>query len=213
MAIKSDEPYGEVHITSTNLSTPIMLPRDSTTLGLPLFLEDTTGYPLGPTDFSDIYDRPPFIHVRNRVDLILKRIRIDIFELDIGSGRQSRNGISLHLGPEIAGNVVFLNGVRKYVENWLYENGSGRLVINCSPEALADVRRVREFQASDQNFYQWSFRTSGHEWTCTNVKSKQIVAHYDLKSVFEPIYSTSGNVLMVYELWTDLTMGNSFDVA
>lgn len=33
------------------------------TLGLPYYFEDTTGLASGPTDFLDIYDRPPFLRL------------------------------------------------------------------------------------------------------------------------------------------------------
>lgn len=193
---------------------------DKTTLGLPLFLEDTTGFWQGPTDFFDIYDRPPFIHVRNRVDLVSRRMRIDIFELettvsasttsnnDSSSSTRvpvtprsshsrygSRSGISLHLEPDVHGNIVCMNSdTRRRVaaESWLCKCESGG----------------RQFQASDGEIYRWSFRNLGHdvEWTCINMGRNEIVAHYDLKSEFEPPYSTSGNVLIIYELWTDLAI-------
>lgn len=34
------------------------------------------------------------------------------------------------------------------------------------------------------------------------------MAHYDLKSEFEPPYSTSGNVLIINEQWTALAIGD-----
>lgn len=104
---------------------------DKATLGLPLFLEDTTGFWQGPTDFLDIYDRPPFIHVRNQIDLISRKMRIDIFETSSRYG--VRSGISLHLEPDVNGNIVCINdGTRKRVpaESWLCKCGSaGRLIV------------------------------------------------------------------------------------
>lgn len=97
-----------------------------TTIGLPLFLEDTTGFPQGPTDYYDIYDRPPFIHVRNQINLVSKQIKIDIFELGLTSREQSLSSISLYLEPDLDRNIVRINNRRKRVDQWLYRNGNPR---------------------------------------------------------------------------------------
>lgn len=142
--------YKSMYVSSPTMSDNRL---DKTTLGLPLFLEDTTGFWQGPTDFFDIYDRPPFIHVRNRVDLVSRRMRIDIFELettvsasttsnnDSSSSTRvpvtprsshsrygSRSGISLHLEPDVHGNIVCMNSdTRRRVaaESWLCKCESG----------------------------------------------------------------------------------------
>lgn len=92
-------------------------------MGLPLFLEDTTGYSTGPTDFFDIYDRPPFIHVENRVELVARKTNVHITELNVRHGSPLKHSaITLSLRPGMEGYVVFRNKGQERVINvsdWL----------------------------------------------------------------------------------------------
>ncbi|GJJ16232.1 hypothetical protein Clacol_010528 [Clathrus columnatus] len=174
----------------------------SAVLGLPLFLEDTTGYNTGPTDFFDIYDRPPFIHVTNRVELIARTTRVDISELNIRHGSPLKhNGITLSIQPGLEGYVLFRKYGKESISNiteWLFPEEHTMFV---------SANFMRQFIGSDGKRYQWFYRTNDHEWTCLCLSTQTIVAHYDLKSVHEPKYRTSGNVLTVGESYQALALG------
>lgn len=93
-------------------------------MGLPLFLEDTTGYSTGPTNFYDIYDRPPFIHVENRVDMIERKTRVEVFELNVRHGSPLKRGITLSIQPGLEGYIFFSGSKAREkmvsVSEWLY---------------------------------------------------------------------------------------------
>lgn len=170
-------------------------------MGLPLFLEDTTGYSTGPTNFYDIYDRPPFIHVENRVDMIERKTRVEVFELNVRHGSPLKRGITLSIQPGLEGYISFSNVNHKSgkifnLSEWLYPVERSRMATKMS----------REFVATDGERYRWFYRSKGHEWTCVCVDTDAVVAHYDLKSVYEPKYRTSGNTLTVTESSQDLTL-------
>ncbi|KAF8522380.1 hypothetical protein JB92DRAFT_2888427 [Gautieria morchelliformis] len=181
-----------------------------TTLGLPYFFEDTTGLPCGPTDFLDIYDRPPFLRLstsnthaqpRNAKSHAVsdddKGQTLKIFELKartLTSSRTRREDgppsavISLDAGRGLLGSVKFRGGTGVALARWLKK-----------PTTFGSTL-TRQFKASDGMYYQWSFRRiQEHEWACVQLGTNLLAAHYDLKPPTEPIYQTSGNVLTVHE--------------
>jgi len=160
----------------------------SATLGLPLFLEDTSGFITGPTDFLDIYDRPPFVCVENAMEIAARRTTVCIFDK-----RRSRDsGVTLIFEPGMICTVILgQNGRELDIQRWLRTVGPS----------------LRRFRGSDGELYEWSYRSrSSHEWSCLQLGSGILVAHYDLKSQHEPRYRTSGNVLTVYERWSALSV-------
>ncbi|KAF8580517.1 hypothetical protein K439DRAFT_298186 [Ramaria rubella] len=184
-----------------------------TTLGLPYYFEDTTGLPAGPTDFLDIYDRPPFLrlsssHPVSPISTQQAKSRapdddegrtLKILELGsrtfISSRQQHRDDgtppsavLSLDAGRGILGSVKFRGGMAVALERWLKKS-------NAFGSTL-----TRQFKASDGMYYQWSFRSvKDHEWACVQLRTNYLVAHYDVRHPAELMHRTSGNVLTVYE--------------
>ncbi|KAF8519999.1 hypothetical protein BU17DRAFT_89356 [Hysterangium stoloniferum] len=158
------------------------------TLGLPLFLEDTSGFITGPTDFLDIYDRPPFVCVENAMEIAARRTTVFVFD----KRRHRNSGVTLVFEPGLRCSVTLGKDGRELdIQQWLRNVGP----------------LLRRFRGSDGELYEWSHKgPSSHEWSCVQLGSNLLVAHYDLKSKHEPRYRTSGNVLTVYERWSKLSV-------
>jgi hypothetical protein len=88
----------------------------SATLGLPLFLEDTTGYITGPTEFLDIYDRQPSVCVQNAMEIAARRTTVSVFDK-----RGSRHsGVKLTFEPGMRATVALgRNGREVDLGKWL----------------------------------------------------------------------------------------------
>ncbi|KAF8519992.1 hypothetical protein BU17DRAFT_89348 [Hysterangium stoloniferum] len=178
-----------------------------TTFGLPYFFEDTTGLATGPSDFLDIYDRPPYLYLssshaypgpnakqRVPVDAAREGRTLKIFELGTRALTSSRRPHREDGTPPSAvisldaGTVKLFGDKTLALERWLRKSSTFGSTL------------VRQFRGSDGMTYQWSFRTANaHEWACVQLETNCLVAHYDIRSPSEPVYKTSGNVLTVYE--------------
>jgi len=174
-----------------------------TTLGLPYFFEDTTGLVSGPTEFLDIYDRPPFLRLDSSPKLPCtdRSTTLAIYELGartfVHARRQHGTPPSavLTFDRGLTGSVRFRTGMAVAMERWLKKSSTFGSTL------------TRQFKGSDGMFYQWSFRkVPEHEWACVQLGTNYLVAHYDLRSAGEPRYKTSGNVLTVYENWVHLSI-------
>ena len=119
-----------------------------TTYGLPYIFEDTTGLPTGPTDFLDIYDRPPFLRVttshpptlKGRPTLETSRDgrTLKVFELGsngIGSRRIGREEgtpsavVTMDSPTSLVGSVKLYGGQAVPLEKWLKKSSTfGRYV-------------------------------------------------------------------------------------
>lgn len=76
-----------------------------TVYGLPLFLEDKTGK-LSGTDFTDIYDRPPFLRV-TQVSQTDRFLRL-IYELGTSRGGYSEPAVTMEFGLDYSlGHIYF----------------------------------------------------------------------------------------------------------
>ncbi|KIJ31668.1 hypothetical protein M422DRAFT_31679 [Sphaerobolus stellatus SS14] len=177
-----------------------------TTYGLPYFFEDTSGLPTGPTDFLDIYDRPPFLRVttshppslKGRPTLETSRDgrTLKIFELGsngIGFRRNREEGtpsavVTVDSPSGLSGTVKLYGGQAVPLEKWLKKASTFGSTL------------LRQFRGTDGLYYQWRFRTQdNHEWACVQLQTNIVVAHYDVRSPAKPVYRTSGNVLTIYE--------------
>ncbi|KAF8520002.1 hypothetical protein BU17DRAFT_47280 [Hysterangium stoloniferum] len=177
-----------------------------TTYGLPLFLEDRTGR-ITESDYSDIYDRPPFLRLTQTIypDRIARKVYV--FE-SLNHFQSVRLGMMA--SPEPLAILEF--GLRNQLGTISFERSQNRrfsMERYLRKQSLLGSSLVRSFRASDGIEYTWGFHTTvNQEWTCTNKHTHDLIGHYDLKPPGEPPYSTSGNVLTVYENFRYLAGGN-----
>ncbi|KAF8582433.1 hypothetical protein K439DRAFT_1391657 [Ramaria rubella] len=173
---------------------------------MPLFLEDTTGF-ITNSDYFDIYDRHPFLHLAQivRPDRIISQI----FELGSRPHPSRRHlmclpeaSVILEFGLNNAlGTITF---VRPYNKSFPMDRYLRKDTRHGRYEASS---LIRAFVASDGIEYTWGYHTvANQEWSCKSSYSQAIVAHYDLKPSSEPAYRTSGNVLTVYEEFQHLSV-------
>lgn len=130
------------------------------TLGIPYIFEDTTGLETGPSDFLDIYDRPPFLrlstsHTQSPTSIGQSRATADhregrtlkIFELGArsftSSQTHSHDGtspsavLSLDGGRGISGSVRFRGKTGVALERWLKKSTTlGRFVGSSCPHLM-----------------------------------------------------------------------------
>ncbi|GJJ16233.1 hypothetical protein Clacol_010529 [Clathrus columnatus] len=187
-----------------------------TTYGLPFFFEDTTGLATGPSDFIDIYDRPPFLRLASTLPqqssspeptshISSKPRTIRISELGARSLRpafrtrqswysdssdsEDRDGTTTCALISLEnGTIKLFNGKAIPIDQWLKKSSTFGSTL------------LRHFKGSDGLRYQWCYRSvKNHEWACVELTSGRVVAHYDLRNPEEPVYRTSGNVLTIYE--------------
>lgn len=96
----------------------------TTTLGLPLFLEDKTGLITGPTEFIDIYDRPPFVQVDTTFVAATRRILMSISAND-GRRRTSKDSVKITLEPSLEGTVRIKRAGEMELRKWLRRPQNG----------------------------------------------------------------------------------------
>jgi len=102
-----------------------------TTLGLPLFLEDSTGLTAGPTEFTDIYDRPPFLSVTSAFDARERKTVVSVGrDMDGRSRRRGRDGIKIVLEPGLVGTVQVGRGKEVELGQWLKRVERAKWVIS-----------------------------------------------------------------------------------
>lgn len=169
----------------------------TTVYGIPLFFEDKTGKISG-TDFTDIYDRSPFLRL-TQVSQSDRFLRL-IHELGSTSSRggYSEAAVTMEFGTDYSlGNIYFGRSSSRAMPMDRYLRR-----LSSSGSSL-----VRVFRASDGADYVWGYRVNrDHEWTCTNMETMKLISHYDLKPEGEPPYRSSGNVLTVYEEYQHLSI-------
>ncbi|KAF8581388.1 hypothetical protein K439DRAFT_1414340 [Ramaria rubella] len=177
-----------------------------TTLGLPYFFQDSTGLILGPADFLDIYDRPPFLHIDStptRYPNQPHSTTLAIYERGTPSYRTTRRrrddksppSAVLVFNPGLTGTVKFRSQMAVPMDGWLKKSNTFGSTL------------MRQFDGSDGMHYQWSHRSlDGHEWTCIQLPSNYLVAHYDIPSPEETPCLSSGNMLTIDESWIHLAI-------
>ncbi|KAI0693478.1 hypothetical protein BC835DRAFT_1072133 [Cytidiella melzeri] len=166
---------------------------------LPYFLEDRTGI-FTHTDFDDIYDRlflKVFPHGHTSQNPFLFTIHSTARRSTPHEQHHSRRGtirdrepsLTLEFGPRGAlGNVVFsAKNESVPMAQWLKKT------------SMFGGSMSRKFRASDGEEYRWIHQgAEGQEWTLVDSRD-YLVAHYNFKPADKPAYSTSGNVLTIYE--------------
>ncbi|KAI0686151.1 hypothetical protein C8Q76DRAFT_636411 [Earliella scabrosa] len=171
---------------------------------LPFYLEDRTGQYTG-SDFDEIYDRlflrvarPPPSQAAHFAETTL---------MVYNTGRRSSSqrhsrppqrdpAVVLEFGPNGAlGTVSFVDsGASMPMAQYLRKTSmfAGSL--------------SRKFVAANGEEYRWIHRgVKDHEWSCVDSRD-YVVAHYNLKPPEKPAYTTSGNILTIYEPFTHLAV-------
>ncbi|KAI0773540.1 hypothetical protein C8Q74DRAFT_1368123 [Fomes fomentarius] len=155
---------------------------------LPFYLEDRTGQYTG-SDFDEIYDRlflrvarPPPTQVAHFPETTL---------MVYNTGRRSSS--QRHSRPPQREPAVVLE---------FGPNGAlGTITFAATGLALS-----RKFVGSNGEEYRWIHRAvKDHEWSCVDSRD-YVVAHYNLKPPEKPAYTTSGNILTIYEPFTHLAV-------
>jgi hypothetical protein len=93
------------------------------TLTCPLLLEDKTGLLIGPNEFLDIYDRPPYVRVDTTLQTAARRTTI-LITAD-NSRRSRENGISICLEPSMEGRVKIGHNRELDVRTWIRRSQNG----------------------------------------------------------------------------------------
>ncbi|KAG8905291.1 hypothetical protein FRB99_000264 [Tulasnella sp. 403] len=171
-----------------------MRPR-STQYGLPLFLEDATGNPMGPTNFVDLYDR------------------LQITMSTLPSTYPDRALLALRFvnGRQVSGVPDCVVDLPKRVEQATVSYNGGQSIPVESYlrriKGLSSRSPSRKFTASDSHSYTWSLNQqdkSTMTWVCTNSQGA-VVAEY--ASNDQAITgSKCAAVLTVEEAWSAIVL-------
>ncbi|KAH9949144.1 hypothetical protein B0H21DRAFT_820334 [Amylocystis lapponica] len=167
---------------------------------LPFFLEDRTGLFTG-SDFDDVYDRlflrvaPAPAPAADSTLMIYNAGRRSSSQRDYRPARRDPS-VVLEFGPHGAlGKISFVGSsialpMAQYLRKTSLFGGS----------------LSRKFRASDGEEYRWTYKSvDEQEWSCVDAREYP-VAHYNLKPSHKPAYSTSGNILTIYEAYASLSV-------
>lgn len=171
---------------------------------LPYFLEDRTGHYTG-SDFDDIYDRL-FLRVARSAERYMGQCTDStIMIYNVGRRSSSKSdyrpfqrdpAVILQFGPQGAlGKISFVGSsvsmpMNQYLKKTSMFGGS----------------LSRKFRASDGEEYKWTYKSvQDQEWSCTDSRN-YTVAHYNLRPPEKPVFSTSGNILTIYEAYANISV-------
>ncbi|CCM03250.1 uncharacterized protein FIBRA_05376 [Fibroporia radiculosa] len=171
---------------------------------LPYFFEDRSGQ-YTSSDFDDIYDRlyfrvaPPDHHVTSKDS----ESTLMVFN----TGRRSSSHRD-HRPPKRSPSVILDFGPQGALGKISFVGSSIVLPMNqyLKKTSMFGSSLSRRFRASDGEEYRWSYRSiEGQEWSCVDSRN-YIVAHYNLKPPEKPVFSTSGNILTIYEAYANISV-------
>ncbi|KAI0337484.1 hypothetical protein BDW22DRAFT_1433260 [Trametopsis cervina] len=178
---------------------------------LPYFLEDRTGL-VAHSDYDDIYDRLflsvsspslPCGHAPSHPQSQPTTLTIHNTGRRSSSSHHPNGPPRLHRSSsEPAITLEF--GARGALGNVIlpaHAGSEGPVPMGqwLRKTSLFSSSLSRKFRASDGAEYRWIHRgAEGQEWTLVDGR-EYLVAHYALRPADKPAYSTSGNVLTVYE--------------
>ncbi|PCH41781.1 hypothetical protein WOLCODRAFT_137583 [Wolfiporia cocos MD-104 SS10] len=168
---------------------------------LPYFLEDRTGQFTG-SSFDDIYDRL-FLRVAHPTEGPGADTTLMLYNVGRRSSSQ-RDYRPLKRDPSVV--LEFAPGGALGRISFVGSSIAMPMGQYLKKTSMFGSSLSRKFRASDGQEYRWTYRSvQDQEWSCFDSRNF-LVAHYNLRPPEKPVFSTSGNILTIYEAYVHLSI-------